>query len=201
MQNALARSPLSSSEAIVQYPYRWQNVPEKGTERLLVGQNRGRPTAPATSAAMLMSISCSPVGTQQSRAGITGQVDDRHSPAAITKGTTSPPSHEKAGSKHTQPELDREAPPARCLHAELSECDPIPIGGESVRPCVTLHGCSPESTVDAARSDESQAKKGTQPPPIASARSGPDCLLVSTPRDTSSIRAGTQGVGPQAGKG
>jgi len=69
--------------------------------------------------------------------------------------------------------------------------------GESARPCVPLHGSSHESTVDAPRSDEAQSKKGAQPPPIASARCGPDCRLAATSRDTSSTGVKTQRDAPR----
>ena len=201
MTNATPHSAQLSGEANVHYSLRFSKRPERVGERLLAGPSQGHPTGAASAPAMPTGIACSPVGTQPPRSGITGQVDDRHSPAAIIKGTTSPPPHEKAGSKHMGPELGREAPPARCHLAELPEGSSNLIGSGPAGPCVSPHGSLLTNIEHTPESDESQAKEKAQPPTSSSARRRPDCLLVSTPRDTSSIRAGTQGVGPQAVKG
>ena len=193
MTNATPHSAQLSGEANVHYSLRFSKRPERVGERLLAGPSQGHPTGAASAPAMPTGIACSPVGTQPPRSGITGQVDDRHSPAAIIKGTTSPPPHEKAGSKHMGPELGREAPPARCHLAELPEGSSNLIGSGPAGPCVSPHGSLLTNIEHTPESDESQAKEKAQPPTSSSARRRPDCLLVSTPRDTSSIRAGTQG--------
>ena len=202
MQNATPHSASPSGEATVPNSSRFFKTSDPPTERLYRSVNQEQPVGTALAPTIPMNMMRSAVNIRSPEAnGVHGLVDDQ--PAAPPRRGQATGPREDGGTrlKRTRSEPDPEPGWPRRPLAELSESSHNSGGGEPVRSCVHQQGCHDGDTVAPPRSDEAQSKKGAQPPPIASARCGPDCHLAATSRDTSSAGAETQRDAPRAVEG